>query len=44
MWIDTLLWSVVLSALLLLGIWLPPLFGMAVNMELIVPVKEAQRK
>ncbi len=40
--LDSLLWIVVLTLLMIVGNYLPPLFGMMVNWELIVPAKEVE--
>lgn len=40
--LDSLLWIVVLTLLMIVGNYLPPLFGMMVNWELTVPAKEVE--
>ncbi len=40
---ESLLWIVLLTVLLIAGNYLPPLFGMMVNWELIVPAEEVDQ-
>lgn len=42
--LESLLWIALLTLLMIVGNYLPPLFGMMVNWELTLPAREVEQK